>query len=35
MLCINVRIFEQFQEALNPNIAFDFPTWLQIYVSID
>jgi len=44
MLCINVRIFEQFLEAVNPNItqreieariASDFPGWFANYVSID
>jgi len=42
MLCINIRIFEQFQEIVNPNItqreiesriASDFSRWFQTYVS--
>jgi len=44
MLCINLRIFEQFLEAVNPNItqreieariASDFLRWFENYVSID
>ena len=44
MLCISVRIFEQFLQAINPNItqreiktriAFNFPRWFQTYISVE
>ena len=44
MLCINVRIFEQFLQAINPNItqreietkiASNFLRWFQTYVSVE